>query len=80
MLAEKVGFHVSLESRSVAAMRTLVRLLSSVNTDVSFQVSWGVEGGLVAVRADRGEVGEGVVDGCSLGHCGCWGYGCHGCG
>lgn len=71
MLAEKMGFHVSLKSCPIAAMRTLVWLLSSVNADVSLQVSWGVEGRLVAVRADRGEVGEGVVGGCSLSHCGC---------
>lgn len=71
MLAEKMGFHVSFESCPIAAMRTLVWLLSCVNTDVSLQVSWRVEGRLVAVRADRGEVGERVVGGCSLSHCGC---------
>lgn len=71
MLAEKMGFHVGFKSCPIAAMRALIWLLSSVNADVSLQVSRGVEGRLAAVRADRGEVGEGVFGGCSLSHCGC---------
>lgn len=48
-----------LETRPVAAVLTAIGLLPGVYPDVALQVAGGIEARLVAVRAHRGNVGEG---------------------